>query len=388
MVGSVGLSLLFAASVLNAAWLAKRLSAWVGMLGFGALWAAIDYLLSFNATGSFPAFLTQAGAPAAIQTAAYFGPWMVSFLLGAVSAALALAFRQKSPSMLALAAILFVANLGFGAWRLWTAPAAETLRIGLAVSDSDNAAGEIADRAKSQRVLDRYGNATRTLAAQGAQLIVVPEEAARLEPQWREDFLTVERERALQNKADLVMGFRDHAGNLTRNIALTFPKDGSAPQSYAKRHLIPGAEAPLVTPGNIYFARPDRIGVAICKDMDFPQTLRADIAAGHSNLMIVPAWDFDRDGWAHARFAILRSVENGFSMARAARHGLLTLNDGYGRLIAARKSAPGMVTLVGDLPRGPGNTVYTKIGDVFAWFAMAALLLMNVAALPSKKRLG
>jgi hypothetical protein len=46
------------------------------------------------------------------------------------------------------------------------------------------------------------------------------------------------------------------------------------------------------------------------------------------------------------------------------------------------------VTLVGDLPRGPGNTVYTKIGDVFAWFAMAALLLMNVAALPSKKRLG
>jgi len=42
----------------------------------------------------------------------------------------------------------------------------------------------------------------------------------------------------------------------------------------------------------------------------------------------------------------------------AAKQGLLTLSDSYGRIIALSASAKsGMVSLVGDLPRGPGNTV-------------------------------
>jgi hypothetical protein len=48
-----------------------------------------------------------------------------------------------------------------------------------------------------------------------------------------------------------------------------------------------------------------------------------------------------------------------------AKYGLLTLSESYGCIIALSASAKsGMVSLVGDLPRGPGNTVYLHIGDV------------------------
>src|SRR5438552_17348135 len=68
-----------------------------------------------------------------------------------------------------------------------------------------------------------------------------------------------------------------------------------------------------------------------------------------------------------ARLAIVRGVEDGFAVARAAKQGLVTLSDSYGHVIALSANAKSrMVSLVGDLPRGPGNTVYLHIGDVFA----------------------
>ena len=88
-----------------------------------------------------------------------------------------------------------------------------------------------------------------------------------------------------------------------------------------------------------------------------------------------------------ARLAIMRGVEDGFAVARAAKQGLLTLSDSYGRIIALSASAKsGMVSLVGDLPRGPGNTVYLHIGDVFAWASSAgSILLLGMALRRARK---
>ena len=58
--------------------------------------------------------------------------------------------------------------------------------------------------------------------------------------------------------------------------------------------------------------------MAICKDMDFPDTIRNDSHAG-LRLMAVPAWDSDVDAWLHARMAVLRGVENADSAMPRAR---------------------------------------------------------------------
>jgi hypothetical protein len=52
--------------------------------------------------------------------------------------------------------------------------------------------------------------------------------------------------------------------------------------------------------------------------MDFP-ALSREYAADGANLMLVPAWDFNVDGWLHSRMAVLRAVENGFALARPNR---------------------------------------------------------------------
>jgi apolipoprotein N-acyltransferase len=65
---------------------------------------------------------------------------------------------------------------------------------------------------------------------------------------------------------------------------------------------------------------------------------RTDLVSTKPRLLAVPAWDFGKDDWSHARIAVLRSVEDGVPMARTARESLLTLNDRYGRLIAVTKT--------------------------------------------------
>ena len=83
--------------------------------------------------------------------------------------------------------------------------------------------------------------------------------------------------------------------------------------------------------------------------MDFPRLSR-EYAGDGASLLLVPAWDFDLDGWLHARMAVLRGVENGFAIARAARNGLLTLSDSRGRIRGEKSTVPGQfVSLSGKL---------------------------------------
>ena len=175
-------------------------------------------------------------------------------------------------------------------------------------------------------------------------------------------------------------------------MALITFANGPVPQSYAKRHLVPGLES-VFTPGHASSMISDGTGIAICKDMDFPATLRVDQVLSPT-LYAVPAWDFGDDGVWHARLAILRGVENGFAVARAANNGLLTVSDAYGRVVAVKSTSlswagsplGSMVTLRADVRRGPGTTLYARTGDGLAWIALAmSVLLLGVAAAARKR---
>jgi apolipoprotein N-acyltransferase len=73
--------------------------------------------------------------------------------------------------------------------------------------------------------------------------------------------------------------------------------------------------------------------------------------------------------------SIMRGVEDGFSIARAAKQGYLTVSDDRGRILAETQSdsAP-FATLVADVPVVHDTTVYLLLGDWFAWLALATLV--------------
>jgi apolipoprotein N-acyltransferase len=86
--------------------------------------------------------------------------------------------------------------------------------------------------------------------------------------------------------------------------------------------------------------------------MDFPALTRQYGELGIV-LLLVPAWDFVVDGWLHGRMAILRGVESGLPIVRAAKQGLLTVSDDRGRILAQQSSAAAPISfLTTSVPSG------------------------------------
>jgi apolipoprotein N-acyltransferase len=110
--------------------------------------------------------------------------------------------------------------------------------------------------------------------------------------------------------------------------------------------------------------------------MDFPKLSR-EYAADGASLLLVPAWDFNRDRWLHARMAVLRAVENGLALARSARNGLLTLSDNRGRILAEGATVLGrFVSITGKVNVAREETFYTRTGDWFAWLCVAVFIIL------------
>jgi apolipoprotein N-acyltransferase len=200
---------------------------------------------------------------------------------------------------------------------------------------------------------------------------VFDEKAARL-PMTSRDSVSVELVGAArETRVRIIAGF-DQMGAQRRNVALTIGEDGRI-ATYTKRHHIPGLES-FYTVGNGPGLLDAGEAVTICKDMDFQATLRGDAAAaaraGSLRLVLVPALDFDADDWLHARMAVLRGVEGGYAIVRAAANGLVTVSDSRGRLLGVRRSGKQTYeSVVVDVPLGPGATTYVRLGDLFAWLA-------------------
>jgi apolipoprotein N-acyltransferase len=115
--------------------------------------------------------------------------------------------------------------------------------------------------------------------------------------------------------------------------------------------------------------------------MDFTNPARAYGLSG-VGLMLAPAWDFRVDDFYHGHIAVMRAVEDGYSLARASRRGMLTVADNRGRIGAeiATDAAP-FATLLTTIPTGHESTLYLLCGDWFGWCAIAMLALLLVELL-------
>jgi hypothetical protein len=77
----------------------------------------------------------------------------------------------------------------------------------------------------------------------------------------------------------------------------------------------------------------------------------------------------------------MRAVEDGFSLVRSARRGLLTVADNRGRIVAetASNAAP-FSRLLTTVPAGHNGTLFLLLGDWFGWGAIALLLFVLVGS--------
>ena len=374
-------TLVFALAVLLHRALLRRGAYASAIIALPAVRVAYEYLLSVaspHGTAGSLAY-TQLDFLPVLQLASLTGPWGLTFAVLAAPAALAVAWRirgvpRRASRTLAVVAAANAAVLGFGAVRLATPASAPTVKVGLVASDPP-VSPDVADPgAPTRAVLEAYAMRAAALAAQGARLIVLPEKlAVAADPADLRDSDARFQALADQTGAVIAVGLIRAAPPASYNEARVYTP-GQAVQAYEKRHLLPPFESRF-TPGDALVVASPRAtwGVAICKDMDFTPLSRDYGRAGVA-LMLVPAWDFVLDGLWHGHMAVMRGVESGFGVVRAARQGYLMVSDNRGRILAEMPSdAAPFATLLADAPTGHDATLYLALGDWFAWLTLAAL---------------
>ncbi len=370
-------SLIFAGDVLLFRGLLRRGSVWSAAIAFPALWTVIEFAASYvpaNGTAGSLAY-TQLGLLPLLQLASITGPWGISFLLLLFPSTLVAAWfarrtqRRRAVGVVVAMCATLGALLAFGAIRLKAAPASETVRVGLLVTDSV----DIADAgAQAEDLLKQYAGQAEDLARRGAQIIVMPEKIAVVRGP---DVAGVDA--LFQSVADrtdtmLVAGVLHVDGAERLNEARIYtPHLASA--TYDKEHMLPPFESDLKPGTSLALLRERTVGVAICKDMDFIRPAREYGRLG-IDLLLDPAWDFNVDRAWHGHIAIMRGVENGYAIAHAAKDGFLTVTDDRGRILGEVQSgsAP-FASLLVEIPMRHDDTVFNRFGAWFPWFA--ALLL-------------
>lgn len=351
------------------------------LLAVPVVWAAIDTLLihlsphgsagsiAYSQMNALPVIqVASIGGLPAITFVVLLGGSFLGFLLGRATA------TDIPGGVTASAAALCAisAALTFGLFRLQHPAQALGPDVALIATDA-------ADRRQTSWAgfWQVYGDWIEQSAKPGS-IVVLPEAVLDLPMTTAEAAAQMLANVASRSGSTIVVGVSVEGAREITGRALVARPDGTH-YWYRKQHLIPGIEGKL-TPGSDTLVIPfdeAAAGIAICKDMHFP-TLGRDYAKRGSALMLVPANDFEVDDWLAARMTVLRGVESGFSIARAARGGGISfVSDRYGRVIAERRSDATMGSLIVRAPLEPADrTLYSRIGDLFGWVCVLAWAIM------------
>ena len=218
-------------------------------------------------------------------------------------------------------------------------------------------------------------------ACAGAKIVVWPE--ADLLIFQKDEAAFMERATKLTRDAQiyLLMGMGTIIdGNPARleNKAVLMDPSGNPVYSYIKKNPVPGWEAQISVPSDdrirTYDSEYGLLASAICYDMDFPQFIRQAGKAG-TDIMLVPASDWEPIKHLHHAMAVFRAVENGTSLVRATRWGNSTAVDSFGRTLAIMDSfSSAQNMMVAEVPISGVRTIYSKLGDWFAWLCVVGLL--------------
>ncbi len=161
----------------------------------------------------------------------------------------------------------------------------------------------------------------------------------------------------------------------TGQVEFTFLKAHPTPGAGHKagEKLVPVIETPL-----------GRIASTICYDMEFTSFVH-QAGRNKADIMLVPAWDWKAINPLHTNMAVFRGVENGFSVVRQTGEGLSMATDAVGRVLAQMDYfiSPSNV-MISEVPMHRYPTLYTVIGDTFAWLCMFTMALLIFTGITSK----
>lgn len=383
-----------------AAWLTRAGRA--GPLTLAAGWTACELGRASLLVGNPWAMLgySQIDAPWVVQIADLGGPYAPTFLVVAVSAAIAGVvapeLRGRRPRFSAgVVLAMLLATLAYGAYRVHR-PLGGDARVEVAVVQSGHAR-EFRWRPEHREAgLADYLSLTRGAAEFSPEIVVWPENAVSFYLQE----VTPERRRLLDLAAELgvelIVGGpwyrRALDGPRYRNSVFLVRGSGLAGR-YDKTRLVPLAEADSLgglwpreqayEPGHAASSLRSEVGLVgafICFEAMYPELVRRFPASG-ARLLV----NLSNDDWFghpaaarhHLEMARLRAVENRRWLVRATTTGFSAIVDPHGRVVAQSGFGDPAI-LSAEVGLLGGTTPYQRFGDLFAWACVAGVALATV----------
>ena len=381
-----------------------RIPGFLSTLIFPSAWVVLEFITArispFGTWGSVA--YTQHGNRSLVQLASVTGLWGISFLMAWFGSTTNWAWEHQfnrlaiQNGVIAYAMIWGIVMLGGGA-RLAFAKSKETVRVAtigwpenilkkdaitrLFASEPLTAVGREDLQGSFSRLQDYFLEESRREALAGAKIIVWPE--ANLGVFKNDEALFIKRAENLarEQRIFVLMGMATVVeGNPTRleNKSILIDPGKGTVFSYLKKNPVPGWEAQISvkSDGQIHLHDSEygRLSTAICFDMDFPHFIQK-IGKSGTDILLVPASDWETIKYVHHVMAVFRAVENGTSLVRATRWGLSVAADAFGRSLAIKDSfSAAQDVMVAQVPMRGVSTLYAHIGDWFAWVSALGLL--------------
>ena len=333
------------------------------------------------------------------QAADLGGPQGLTAFLVAMNVAAFEAWRSRGAARapVAIAALLLLANLAYGAASMTPSASHDGLRVGLVQANLGlREKRELATHSHAKHVaLSR-----ELLDAGEIDLLVWPETAYGLPLQRRLPLSGAPIRQGLD--VPLLFGAtttEERDGKRVRtNSALLVDAGGRIEASYDKRRLVPVAEtAPFVkrwpalaarfphaqrfAPGSaltgLTLGR-HTLATPICQEILFAGTTREHVAASNADVIVTlanDAWFGDSRGAAmHLAMARLRAIELRRPLVRATNSGISAIVDATGR-ITAKTGLLEETTLRGSVVPSDAGTLYARLGDWPGPLALATAAL-------------
>ena len=384
-------------------WLSKH--AFLHPLLVACLWTVLEWWQGHSGWSGVPwarLAIGQAEAVVNLQSVAVFGSYFITFLIVAVNGLLAYLLLNPSKRVLcaALAAGLFLGNLGFGFIRMATVrDEGTTIKVAAIQGNKGSLENWGADTVAE--VMEIHGRLSREVAAEGADLIVWSETCIPVNidrSAWVREYVTeLSRECGVPILCGLFTRVAEGSEADYNSIVVALPDGTIHDTVYHKRNPVPfgefvpfrglimtlipplaeintlAADIPAGEDSVVFDLDVGQVGSLICFDSIYEGNALDSVENGARILAVSTndSWFTDSRGvWMHHAQSQLRAIETGRWVVRSAITGVSSVINDRGQVL---ESLPPLETgyVLEEACLSDRVTAYSVIGNVFAYACIA-----------------
>ena len=378
----------------------QRIKGIISTLVFPSAYVIMEYIIVLtNPSGSYGTLAhTQSYLPL-LQIVSITGIWGVTFLIMWTASVINWLWdnsfeKEKIFILLPVYGIPLMAVILYGQIRLSTKTESNTVRVAsISISKTslikrDDALHKIYVKkdwteydAVSEQNNNGFLNCCNIAASSGAKIVFGIETVLSLTKENEKEY--IEKAKLIAEKDSIYLGLpmqilpKDFPGVMLENKIMWISPKGEVLLTYYKAKPTPG-EGKYGDGLLKYFDAPfSRISTSICFDMDFPQLIN-QLSNKEIDLMLVPGNDWSEVSPYHTYVASFRAIENGFNLVRAASHGLSASFNYKGELLSSMDFyKTNDLILYSDVPAKGQKTIYSKLGDYFAWLCILSFMIIS-----------